>query len=124
MLPVFTELFVESIPTNSFVGSKPAEGFIPHVDKKADKRLNSQLLQKMKLSLFAIKRIKTIVEYAASFYDMNEDITLLLILLPYAYITQSQDKLLEKIHNRNKSLSKISNESIKIAELYLGEYDE
>lgn len=124
VLPFFTELFVDSEPTNAFVGSIPSEGFIPTIGKNGSNRIYSQLLSKMKISSLAVKRICSVIAQAASIYEINEGTDLVYLLLPCAYITGKEELLLETIHNQNNVLSKAASEYIKLVENYLGEYDE
>ena len=124
VLPIFTELFVDSEPTNTFVGSIPSEGFIPIIGKNGSNRVYSQLLSKMKIPSLAVKKICTVIAQAASLYEISEGTDLVYILLPCAYITGKEELLLESIHNQNNVLSKAASEYIKLVENYLGEYDE
>lgn len=124
VLPIFTELFVDSEPTNAFVGSMPSEGFIPTIGKKVSNRIYSQLLSKMKMSSLAVKKISTLVAQAASLYEISEGTDLVYLLLPCAYITGKEELLLETIHNQNNVLSRAPSEYIKLVENYLGECDE
>ncbi|MBR4021347.1 MAG: hypothetical protein IKI94_01910 [Ruminococcus sp.] len=124
VLPIFTELFVDSEPTNAFVGSMPSEGFIPTIGKKVNNRIYSQLLSKMKMSSLAVKKISTLVAQAASLYEISEGTDLVYLLLPCAYITGKEELLLETIHNQNNVLSRAPSEYIKLVENYLGECDE
>lgn len=124
VLPIFTELFVDSEPTNAFAGSKASEKYIPPVGKSGSNRLYNRILSQMRISMFSVKRINAVVEQAASIYEINEGTDLLYILLPCAYVTGNNNKLLEMIHNKNNPLSKASPDYIKIVEYYLGEYDE
>lgn len=124
VLPIFTELFVDSEPTNAFIGSKASEGYIPPVGKNGSNRLYNRILSQMRMSLLSVKRINAVVEQTASIYEVNEGTDLLFILLPCAYVTENNNKLLEMIHNKNNPLSKASPDYIKIVEHYLGEYDE
>lgn len=124
VLPIFTELFVDSEPTNEFVGSIPSEEFIPTNGKNVSNRFYIQLLSKMKISSFAVKKICTVIAQAASLYEISEGTDLVYILLPCAYITGREELLLEALHNQNNVLSKASSEHIKLVENYLGEYDE
>ena len=124
VLPIFTELFVDSEPTNAFIGSKASEGYIPPVGKNGSNRLYNRILSQMRMSLLSVKRINAVVEQTASIYEVNEGTDLLFILLPCAYVTENNNKLMEMIHNKNNPLSKASPDYIKIVEHYLGEYDE
>ncbi len=124
VLPIFTELFVDSEPTNAFVGSIPSEGFIPTIGKNGSNRIYSQLLSKMKISSLAVKRICSVIAQAALIYEISEGTDLVYLLLPCAYITGKEELLLETIHNQNNVLSKAASEYIKLVENYLGEYDE
>lgn len=123
-LPIFTELFIDSEPTNAFFGSKASEGYIPRIEKKANSRPYNQLLFKMKISSLAVKRINAVIEQAASLYEISIGTDLVFVLLPCAYITGTKEKLLETIHNQNNPLSKVESEYIKLSEQYLGECDE
>ena len=124
VLPIFTELFVDSEPTNAFVGSIPSEEFIPTVGKNASNRFYSQLLSKMKISSLAVKKMCSVISQAASIYEISEGTDLVYVLLPCAYITGKEELLLEAIHNQKNVLSKAAPEYIKLVENYLGEYDE
>ena len=122
VMPIFTELFIKSEPTNEFIGSKPLDEYILSGENKEGKREYGSLLSKMKISLFTIVRISKIIRQAGSLCQINEGTNLIYILLPYAYITGNTQKLLESVHN--KAFSKAAPEYIKLAEQYLGEYDE
>ena len=124
VLPIFTELFVDSEPTNAFVGSMPSEGFIPTIGKKVSNRIYSQLLSKMNMSSLAVKKISKLVAQAASLYEISEGTDLVYLLLPCAYINGKEELLLETIHNQNNVLSRAPSEYIKLVENYLGECDE
>ena len=124
VLPIFTELFVDSEPTNAFVGSMPSEGFIPTIGKKVNNRIYSQLLSKMNMSSLAVKKISKLVAQAASLYEISEGTDLVYLLLPCAYITGKEELLLETIQNQNNVLSRAPSEYIKLVENYLGECDE
>ena len=124
VLPIFTELFVDSEPTNAFIGSKASEGYIPPVGKSGSNRLYNRIMSQMRISMLSVKRINAVVEQATSIYEINEETNLLYILLPCAYVTGNSNMLLEMIHNKNNPLSKALPDYIKIEEHYLGEYDE
>lgn len=124
VLPIFTELFVDSEPTNAFIGSKASDGYIPPVGKSGSNRLYNRILSQMRISMLSVKRINAVVEQATSIYEINEGTDLLYILLPCAYVTGNSNKLMEMIHNKNNPLSEASPDYIKIVEHYLGEYDE
>ncbi|SFX40164.1 hypothetical protein [Ruminococcus sp. XPD3002] len=124
VLPIFTELFVDSEPTNAFVGSIPSKDYMPTLGKNGSNRINSQLLSKMRISSLAVKKMCSVISQAASIYEISEGTDLVYVLLPCAYITGKEELLLEAIHNQKNVLSKAAPEYIKLVENYLGEYDE
>lgn len=124
VLPIFTELFVDSEPTNAFVGSIPYKDYMPTFVKNGSNRIYSQLLSKMRISSLAVKKMCSVISQAASIYEISEGTDLVYVLLPCAYITGKEELLLEAIHNQKNVLSKAAPEYIKLVENYLGEYDE
>ena len=123
VLPLFTELIIDSLPTNDFIGSKASKDFeIPAANKSG--RYYRTMFRKLNVSPIAVNRINMILSQVSSFSERSEDTDLLYILLPCAYITGNEAALLKALQSETSSLSKVSYECRKIIEEYLGEYDE
>ena len=120
VIPVLTELLVDSIPTNNFIGCKKSsvyEEYIP-LDKI---EIYSSWARELNISMLARNRRQKVIN---DMHDMNENIgeteEYLFGYFPYAYVTGVKSKMKDKILDNHM----INKDDKKMMLRYLGENDE
>ena len=113
-IPIFTETLVDGIPTGVFLGGKSSEEF-EHPTITDKKPYYEKLLVKMGASQLFRSQIQKIISlYCSLKNEPNDDMKCLLALLPYAYLTENGEKMLEEMG------AKLSNEMKKKCSGFLG----
>ncbi len=117
VLPLFTEHFVETKPTNPFVPGMHSKKFCQYQLQKAPPN-RSIMLQKLGISKLAASQLRMVLSNASTMIDSrNRDLELLFAILPFAVLTGQKDFLLE-ILDTEKNISNTMKAEIK---RYLGE---
>ena len=101
MLPVFTEIIIDRMPTGHVIGgifSEKYKEFKPQTKKKA----HEKILTDMHASLFVRSRIQNILN---SMHEMLNDkvidYDMLFSLVPYAFVTMQMHTLIDAMQNEN-----------------------
>lgn len=117
VLPLFTEHFVETKPTNPFVPGMHSKKFCQYQLQKAPPN-RSIMLQKLGISKLAASQLRMVLSNASTMIDSrNRDLELLFAILPFAVLTGQKDFLVE-ILDTEKNISNTMKAEIK---RYLGE---
>ena len=107
VIPLFTETFVDGIPTDVFLGGKSTNGF-EHPIITDRKPYYDKLLIKMGASQLYRSQIQKIISlYCSLNEEQNDDMKCLLALLPFAYITENGGILLEEMGSKLSSEMKM-----------------
>lgn len=118
MLPVLTELFVDKLPMNKFVGGQMAATFRHFVRKNVKTNSYIRVLKDLKVNRMAAERWQDIIDmYHGMIGKEASDMDYLMFLLPCAYITE-QGELLVEYMEKAKNLSSSMKNNIKS---FLGE---
>lgn len=86
VLPVFTELIADSLPSGDYAGAKKADNFDNYTPAKT-KPLHDTLLTSMGLGLFARSSLHAVLSDFHAMHSESFDNDCLFVLFPYAYIT-------------------------------------
>ena len=114
-LPLYTELFVKSPPTNNYIGGVFASDYVELEDPLFEEAPHKKELELLHASFFTKDRMQTILSYMREMSSGDfEDDAFSTVVLPYALTTQ-QDELLKEIldgswqisSNLKKDLSQI-----------------
>ena len=116
-LPLFTEHFVETKPTNQFIPGKHSKEFCQYPLQKAPPS-RSKMLQKLGISKLATSQLHMLLSNASAMIDLrNRDLEFLFAILPFAVLTGQKD-VLGEILDTEKNISNTVKAEIKH---YLGE---
>lgn len=116
-LPVFTECFVETRPTEQFVPGIRSENFRQYQLQKSSSN-GSKLLQHIGLSKLTANQLQMILSNASNMIERtNKDMEFLFAILPFAVLTGQKESFRESL-NAEKNISGVVKEEIK---RYLGE---
>ena len=101
MLPVFTEIVIDRMPTGHVIGgifSEKYKDFKPQTKKK----IHEKILTDMHASLFVRSRIQNVLN---SMHEMLNDkvidYDMLFSLVPYAFVTMQMHTLIDAMQNEN-----------------------
>lgn len=95
-LPIFTEFFVDNLPTNQSVGGIISNEFEHYVTKTDKTMLNS--IKSMYIPPFTKTKISSLISNSNNIRkDDSKDFNYLYVYLPYAYCTNQSSSLLERL---------------------------
>ena len=101
MLPVFTEMVIDKMPTGHVIGgifSEKYKEFKPQTKKK----IHEKILTDMHVSLFVRSRIQNILNGMHEMLnDRVIDYDMLFSLVPYAFVTMQMHTLIDAMQNEN-----------------------
>lgn len=118
MLPVLTEMLVDKLPTNQFVGGQMAATFRHFVRKNVKTNRYIRVFKELKVNRMTAERWQDIIDmYHGMLGKDASDMDYLMFLLPCAYITE-QGELLVEYMEKAKNLSSTMKNNIKS---FLGE---
>lgn len=121
MLPVLTEMFVDKLPTNQFIGGQMAPIFRHFVPKNIRTNRYIKVFKEFKMHRMTAKRWESVIDMYHGMIDKNvSDMDYLMFLLPCAYITERGETLV-KYMEKAKNLSSTIKNNIKS---FLGEINE
>ena len=116
-LPLFTEHFVETKPTNQFIPGMHSKKFFQYKLQKTSFN-RTKVLQQLGVSKLAAGRLHMVLSNASVMIDLrNKDLEFLFAILPFAVLTGQKD-FLGEILDTEKNISNTVKAEIKH---YLGE---
>lgn len=102
--PVFTEFFVDEIPTNNFIGSKKSDDYV-ELDMKTYRPSYNEYFTSLNLSPFLKNKIQRILSIMHFLNESDVTADYLFIHLAFAYLTDKKDILIDQI-NRDNNIEK------------------
>lgn len=116
-LPLFTEHFIETKPTNQFIPGMHSKEFCQYPIQKIPFN-RSKVLQQLGVSKLAASHLHMVLSNASVMIDLrNRDLEFLFAILPFAVLTEQKD-FLGEILDTEKNISNTVKAEIKH---YLGE---
>ena len=113
MLPVLTEMFVDKLPTNQFVGGQMAETFRHFVQKNVKTNSYIRAFKELRVNRMTAERWQDIIDmYHGMSGKDSPDMDYLMFLFPCAYITEQGEWLMEYME-KAKNLSSTMKNNIK-----------
>ena len=108
MFPIFTELFIERVPTGRIIGGKPADAY-EEFSIVEGKKSHGKLLVEMHAPLLVRTRIQSLLSNMhAMLGDQNSDYDVLFALFPLAFATMQVPLLINAIKNEEKKTLSVS----------------
>lgn len=114
MMPILTEMFVDKVPTNQFIGSKMAIEFKNFVKEDVRKNIKvnnyTRVFKEFKINKMVANRWQEIIElYHGMSGKESVEMDYLMVLFPCAYITEQGSRFIEHIEKAKNLSADIKN---------------
>lgn len=119
-IPVFTEGFINDVPTNDFVGSKMSDDYEEY-ERKNVKSFYNDYFKAINVNGYLLSKIQRLLNDMHCLYkETDNTVDYLFIHFGYAYVTGKKELLIDRIKNE----SSIDKEKRYFMLKYLGDNDE